>query len=127
MTMLLDTCALIWIAQGGGELTAETQKAVDDADCVYVSSISAFEIAHKYKKGGIELPCDPERWFYQVIEKHNILEIQIDGRITIASTKLYDHHNDPCDRFIIATAILNRFQVVTHDRTFKKYGLALLR
>ena len=124
--MLLDTCALIWLAMGGGELTQSTLKAMDKERIIYVSSISAFEIAHKYWRGGIELPCEPEQWFLGVLDRHDITEIQIDSRIAMASTKLPPIHRDPCDRFIIATARLNGFKVVTGDSLFKRYGVEVL-
>ncbi len=124
--MLLDTCALIWLTTGSSKLSKQTKKAIDTAENVFVSSISSFEIAHKHKKGGIELPYDPERWFNAVLEHHDIIEIKIDSTIAIASTKLSEFHKDPCDRFIIATALLNKLSVVTGDNIFKKYGLRVL-
>ena len=86
--MLLDTCALVWIATGSKNLSHPTREAIEEAESVYVSSISAFEISFIYTKGGLELPCDPERWFYEILEKHDIIEIELNGKIAIASTKL---------------------------------------
>lgn len=121
--MLLDTCALIWLAIGGGRLSNDTLQAINNSDTAFVSSMSSFEIAHAYKKGKLELPCDPEKWFHDVLEHHDILEITVDSRIAIASTKLPDLHKDPCDRFIIATAILNNLPVATADKLFEQYGV----
>jgi PIN domain nuclease of toxin-antitoxin system len=59
--MLLDTCALIWLAMGGGQLSAKARQAIKEAATVYVSSISAFEIAYASARGRLELPCDAER------------------------------------------------------------------
>jgi PIN domain nuclease of toxin-antitoxin system len=124
--MLLDTCALVWIATGSKNLSHPTREAIEEAESVYVSSISAFEISFIYTKGGLELPCDPERWFYEILEKHDIIEIELNGKIAIASTKLPLIHKDPCDRFIIATARLHNLPVVTGDTRFKKYGVYVL-
>jgi PIN domain nuclease of toxin-antitoxin system len=124
--MLLDTCALVWIATGSKNLSHPTREAIEEAESVYVSSISAFEISSIYTKGGLELPCDPERWFYEILEKHDIIEIELNGKIAIASTKLPLIHKDPCDRFIIATARLHNLPVVTGDTRFKKYGVYVL-
>lgn len=124
--MLLDTCALVWIATGSKNLSHPTREAIEEAKSVYVSSISAFEISSIYIKGRLELPCDPERWFYEILEKHDIIEIELNGKIAIASTKLPLIHKDPCDRFIIATARLHNLPVVTGDTRFKKYGVYVL-
>lgn len=124
--MLLDTCALLWLSTGGSELSRQTRQLIQDAESVYVSAISSFEIAHKYARGGIELPCDPERWFSEVLRHHDIIEIRLDSTIAIASTKLSPFHKDPCDRFIIATALLNNLPVVTGDPAFTQYGIEVL-
>ena len=39
------------------------------------------------------------------------------------SVELLDIHNDPADRFIIATALENDLPVVTSDDKFVKYGV----
>ncbi len=124
--LLLDTCGLIWLAMGGGELSKIALDSIENAKNVYVSSISAFEISLKYNKGGIELPCDPERWYSEVMDSHDLSEIAINGQIAIISTKLSEIHKDPCDRFIIATAQLNNLLIVTADRQFEKYGINII-
>ncbi len=124
--MLLDTCALIWLAMGGGQLSAKAKKAIEEATAVYVSSISAFEIAYASARGRLELPCDPERWYYDVLDKHSLTEVLLSGKIAIASTKLPMVHKDPCDRFIIATAQLEDLPIVTADRKFRKYNVVII-
>ena len=37
-------------------------KKIDDASIVYVSAITAFEIAMKYRQGKLILPAEPEDW-----------------------------------------------------------------
>lgn len=124
--MLLDTCALIWLAMGAGQLSVKARQAISEAATVYVSPISAFEIAYASARGRLELPCDAERWYYEVLDMHRLTEVQLSGKIAIASTKLPKVHKDPCDRFIIATAQLENLSVVTADRTFRKYDIVII-
>ena len=124
--MLLDTCALIWLAMGGGRLSERAKQAVEEATAVYVSSISAFEIAYASARGRLELPCDAERWYYEVLDKHSLTEILLSGKIAIASTKLPMVHKDPCDRFIIATARLEKLPIITADRMFRNYNVTII-
>ena len=124
--MLLDTCALIWLAMGGGSLSERAKQAIEEATAVYVSSISAFEIAYAAARGRLELPCDAERWYFEVLENHRLTEVLLSGKIAIASTKLPMVHKDPCDRFIIATAQLESLSVVTADRIFRKYDIVII-
>jgi len=124
--MLLDTCALIWLAMGGEQLSERAKQAIEEATAVYVSSISAFEIAYASSRGRLELPCDSERWYDEVLNEHNLTEILLSGKIAIASTRLPMIHKDPCDRFIIATAKLESLSVVTADRMFRKYDIVII-
>jgi PIN domain nuclease of toxin-antitoxin system len=56
---MLDTCALLWLAQGGGELSEAALQRIEAAPVVYVSAISGFEIGIKVQKGKLELPARP--------------------------------------------------------------------
>jgi PIN domain nuclease of toxin-antitoxin system len=125
--MILDTCGLIWLATGSKELSVQAREAISRADIVYVSTISAFEIGLKYARGELDLPCDPERWYLDVLSHHGLTEIPLDGRVAVASTKLPLLHRDPCDRFIIATAKLLHLPVVTGDGCFDGYGIEIIR
>ncbi len=124
--MLLDTCALLWLAQGGGNLSPETCEKIGQSPVVYVSAISGFEIALKQRKGKLKLPATPEEWFKVVSEHHDLQIIPLDLEICIHSTQLPAIHADPCDRFIIATARIHHFQVVTSDLLFNQYGVDII-
>ena len=98
--MLLDTCALLWLAQGGGQLSAATCKQINDVPVVYVSAISGFEIGIKVRKGKLTLPVGPVEWFEEIITHHD-LHLLLDLAICLQSTTLPAIHADQCDRFII--------------------------
>ena len=124
--MLLDTCALLWLVQGGGNLSPEVCEKIDQSPAVYVSAISGFEIALKQRKGKLKLPTIPEEWFKVVSEHHDLQIIPLDLEICIHSTQLPAIHADPCDRFIIATARIHNFQVVTSDLLFNQYEVDVI-
>lgn len=124
--MILDTCALIWLATGSERLSAATRQRIQDAPVVRVSAISAFEVGHKYATGGLRLPCDAERWYRQVLEHHQLSETPIDGSVALLASRLPRIHKDPCDRLVIATAKLFGLTVVTADVRFVEYGVQVL-
>lgn len=124
--MLLDTCALLWLAEGGQRLSAEVQERIDAAPVVYVSAISAFEIGLKYRAGKLKLPMPPAEWYGAILERHGLAVHPLDWDVCIAATNLPPVHKDPCDRFIIATAKLGRLPVVTGDPRFSAYGIEVL-
>lgn len=56
--MLLDTCALLWLAQGGGSLSADVRERLASSSLVAVSAISGFEIGikHQFFSHGMSMP-----------------------------------------------------------------------
>ena len=49
--LLVDTCALIWLATGDTRLSDSARNAMSKAELLCYSSISIWEIARKVKKG----------------------------------------------------------------------------
>jgi PIN domain nuclease of toxin-antitoxin system len=124
--MILDTCALLWLASGAKKLSRATLKEINAAAVVYVSAISGFEISLKTSAGRLELSHPVETWFEQVIEHHGLTVLPLGLDACIAAAKLPPIHDDPFDRFIIAAAKLNDLTVVTSDEQFEKYGVTVI-
>jgi PIN domain nuclease of toxin-antitoxin system len=123
--MILDTCALLWLAGGSKKLSRAALKAINEAPAVYVSAISGFEIALKAARGKLDLPAPASDWFEKVVAHHGLAVLPLELDVCIAAARLPPIHDDPCDRFIIATAQLNRLSVVTADERFAEYGVAV--
>ena len=121
--LLLDTCAIIWIASDLTALTPEALSAIEDAQTVYYSPISAWEIALKAAFGRLTLPLTPREWFRRVVAHHGLEPIPLREDILFQSADLPRHHRDPADRLIIATAIIEGLPVVTGDTRFPAYGI----
>jgi len=124
--ILLDTCALLWLAYKHDRLSRETLKMIEDAAVVYVSAISGFEVGVKTRAGKLRLPVPPYQWFDTIIQHHDLAVIDLDIETCIRATELPPVHKDPCDRFIIATALQRDLAVVTVDTRFKEYGVRVL-
>ncbi len=120
--ILLDTCTLLWLASGQSRLSTRAKAAINQGRGVlYVSAISAFEIALKHRKRRLTLPMAPERWYPAVLKRHGVREIPIDGEIATRSALLPSVHGDPADRIILATAMIGNFVIVTPDEIFREY------
>ena len=124
--MILDTCALLWLASGNKKLSRSALKEITRTPVVYVASISGFEIAVKVARGKLKLPDAPIEWFEKVVEHHGLAVLALDLRHCIAAAELPPIHNDPCDRFIIAAAKLLELTVVTADERFREYGVNVI-
>ncbi len=124
--MLLDTCALLWLVEGGGELKPKILEQIDLSTNVYISAISAFEISLKCQKGKLKLPTLPSEWFETVLDHHDLSILSLDLKVCLSANELPPIHQDPCDRFIIATAQLNNLPIVTSDVRFQKYDVKVI-
>ena len=124
--MILDTCALLWLAAGSKKLSRATIKAIDEAPAVYVSSISGFEIALKVQNGKLDLSCAIADWFEQAVEHHGLTVLSLELDVCITAAGLPAIHDDPFDRFIVAAAKLHDLTVVTADERFEEYGLRVI-
>jgi len=71
-SLVLDTCALIWLSSDAAELSQQARKAIDAADTVWVSAISAWEISLKVARQTLTLPMAPEQWFGRALEHHHL-------------------------------------------------------
>jgi PIN domain nuclease of toxin-antitoxin system len=62
---------------------------------------------------------------FNVIEqqrRHSGMEVPITAEIACAAVDLSEHHSDPQDRIIIATALMTNSQLISADRKFPLYA-----
>ena len=126
--MILDTCALLWLADESArdKISEPTLESINNSAMVYVCAISGFEIGTKVGAGKLELPVSPAEWFKTVLEFHHLDQIDLNLDICLKATELPKIHKDPCDRFIIASALMLELPVVTSDARFKEYGVEVV-
>ena len=127
MRLLLDTCTFLWLAADSPRLseTARTH-CREPGNEVYLSSISAWEIAMKYRLGRLELPERPDRY---VASRRRWLQLQalaFDEKSAAHDFLLPDHHRDPFDRALVSQAILNGLTIVTPDAAIARYPAPIL-
>lgn len=128
--MLLDTCAVIWLANGDpidpGALAAILHAAL--ADGIFVSPASAWEVGllsrvRGDKRLAVSFLPDPHSWFARFMGGAGIKEAPLLPEIAIASSHLPDPlHGDPADRFIIATARHHQIPIITRDSKIIDYA-----
>ena len=120
--LLLDTCTLLWLVADQDKLSATARQCISDHEgLIYVSAISAFEIAMKCQKKKLVLPKKPMEWFGLALQLHGLTEIPIISTGLIMAAELPMHHQDPADRIIIATAQANQLEIVTPDQHIRQY------
>jgi PIN domain nuclease of toxin-antitoxin system len=121
--LLLDTCALLWLANGA-EMTPESRAATASRN-LHVSPISAWEIANLVRKSRLAITLPAARWFRQATGKMAATTPQLTVEILADSCDLPGSPpDDPADRIIIATAREADMTIVTRDRQILEYSRA---
>jgi PIN domain nuclease of toxin-antitoxin system len=118
--LLLDTCAIVWLASRPEQFSPQVRKAIAEAPALLYCPVSAWEIALKASRGTLGLALPPRQWFSRVVEHHGLERVPLDENILFHSVELPWIHRDPADRFIIATALERDVPVVTADGRFPR-------
>ena len=120
--ILLDTHVWVhWLAPGSRPLSAGALASIDTADRLAVSAISCWEVVYLHKRRRIDLGMDVSRWLDLALDGSDIECLPITRDISAQAAALSDIHRDPADRFIIATAVLARYRLLTLDETVRQY------
>jgi PIN domain nuclease of toxin-antitoxin system len=127
--VLLDTCALIWLANGDHMMRGASAAIVQAglADGVYVSPVSAWEIGllslPRPRRPALQFLPDPKTWFTRFLAGPGIKQAPLTPAVAIDSAYLPGAlHGDPADRLIVATARSMGVPVVTRDSRIIDYG-----
>ena len=123
---LLDTCAVIWIANGDPlrePAASALREAFADGGDLAVSPMTAWEIAMLVAKNKIALSMDPEAWFDRILALPGVALTTMPPPVLIASCALPGAPPaDPADRILAATARASGYTLVTRDRHLLAYG-----
>ena len=128
--VLLDTCAVIWLANGDPLRDGAAGKIQDAAlgGGVFVSPISAWEIGmlSRPKAGrAIAFLPDPATWFARFMAGPGIRPAAFTAQMAIGASQLPEPlHGDPADRLLIATARHLSMPIVTRDTKILAYAAA---
>jgi len=119
MRLLLDTNVFLWWIKGDKRLPKTSIKKIKDAEDVYISSASIWEIAIKMRLGKISVKMNS---LIQEIHNSHFLELPITSQHAVATLNLPDVHRDPFDRILIAQAISEPLVFLTADTILEKYS-----
>lgn len=116
--MLLDTH--IWYRWlGKNDLPERIIHQIENADELFVSATSCWELAQLVKRNRIKLSMPLQHWIK--LASMDIEILPITKEIALLSEQLDNHHKDPADRFIIATGVFYQMPIVSLDTIFPKY------
>lgn len=125
--VLLDTHIVLWLDSGDERLRVSTRDLIDSCwqtgGALYLSAVTAWEIALLVDTGRIELDLPVEAWVQRFVERPGIEAVPLDWRSASRSYQLHHlEHRDPADRLLIATAIELACPLVTYDERIWRFG-----
>jgi PIN domain nuclease of toxin-antitoxin system len=88
---------------------------------LYLSAVSAWEIAVKWAAGRLTLPEEPSVWIPSRREQNGVEALPVTEEATVQVTKLPALHKDPFDRMLVCQAIAEGMVVVTPDPLIRQY------
>jgi PIN domain nuclease of toxin-antitoxin system len=119
---LLDTSVILWSVAEEHKLNARALETIrSKTDALYMSTVSAWEIAIKYDLGDLPLRTEPVFFVPEVVRGMGMHVLDITSVHAIEVGRLPHHHRDPFDRMLIAQANVKGMTLLTSDRIFGKY------
>jgi PIN domain nuclease of toxin-antitoxin system len=127
VTLLVDTSAFLWWVTGSPRLSAHARDALTDpGNQVFLSAVSAWEIAVKHALGKLPLPEEPETLIPRLRERHRVEELTLSEAAALQLPKLPTLHRDPFDRMLVCQAIAHGMTLVTFDSLVRRYPVRTL-
>lgn len=120
MRLLLDTHALVWWDEG--RLPRRVVTAIQEADEVYVSAVTAWEIAIKSALGKIVARASVG----EAISDYGFTALPVTIGHADAVRSLPQHHRDPFDRLLIVQARIEGLSLVSRDPAFAAYDVEVV-
>ena len=126
MKYLLDTHVVLWIACNSPMLSEKMKSVIlDDAVEKYVSIVSAWEVAIKLGTNKLKFNGGVNE-FFRMIDENGFFTLSVEREYLVQLKHLPDHHKDPFDRMIIATAMAENATLITVDENIHKYNVSCL-
>ena len=121
--ILLDTHVVVWLAFDQDQISRKARTAIDDArknaDGLAISDITLMELATLASKGRVRLDISLESFLQEVETRFVVLPIT--GRACARAIGLpASYPQDPADRIIGATALVEGLSLLTADREIRR-------
>ena len=123
MRLLLDTHCLLWLIDNATNLNASMRRRIDEAEVVYFSPVSIWEIGLKWRAGKMKaLP----REVFQEAQSNGLIELPIANEAIFISCELRQKHPDPFDRLLYAQAKHHKVKLLTADCDLLAFGTTVI-
>ena len=127
MTLLLDTCTFVWLADEEHRLSDCAREVLaDSSNILRLHQVSAWEIQVKYSLGKFPMPKPPRVAVPAALAQFG-LEYRTLGDETVYFLERLPHlHRDPFDRLLIAHALHEGVPIVSPDPLIHQYPVRVI-
>ena len=116
LRLLLDTHVWVWSQVEPERVSEEVAAAIESPENeLWLSPISVWEVLLLFEKGRLALNGSAEDWIEEAMDKMPIREAPVTHEIALTSRVVDLPHQDPADRFLVATAKVMGLTLVTAD------------
>lgn len=122
MRLLLDSHVALWWLEDNAALGVGCRQHVFEADEVWVSVVTPWELGIKSALGKLALPGD----LVAALEEAGFAMLPISAAHATAAPGLPPHHRDPFDRMLVAQAQIEALAIVTADATLHRYAVTMV-
>jgi PIN domain nuclease of toxin-antitoxin system len=120
--ILLDTHVWVrWVDPQANPLSPGILDCIETAEQLAVSAVTCWEVAWLARRGRLQLRMSLLDWLDQALQGSDVICIPVERPIAVRAASLPEHHRDPADRFIIATAIERQARLISLDSAFPLY------
>jgi len=127
MRALLDTHALLWWWSNDDRLAGVASQVIaDEANEIFVSAASVWEIATKHRIGKLPEAGRVLPGIGGHIARSRFSEFPISLAHAELAGNMQGDHRDPFDRMLIAQARLEALSLISNDRLFAAFGVRLI-
>ncbi|MCF8077122.1 MAG: type II toxin-antitoxin system VapC family toxin [Desulfotignum sp.] len=118
MNLLLDTHILLWSLNGSDRLLPEMKNALEEpSNTLWLSPITIWEMLMLHEKDRIRIDhSDPVKWIRKVLNSIPFKEAPLNHEVAVQSRQVKLPHQDPADRFLVATALVYDLIFMTVDQ-----------
>ena len=127
MQALLDTHAFLWWLADSSRLSTTAHSVIaDDANRLFVSAASAWEITTKHRIGRLPEATDLTLDVAGAIARQGFEALPITVADAELAGRLPGPHRDPFDRMLVAQAIGQHLALVSRDTALDQFAIQRL-
>jgi PIN domain nuclease of toxin-antitoxin system len=114
--LLLDTHVWFWSLTAPDRLAGKLRSRLQQAKGrIFLSPISVWELLVLAERGRVRLDAEPRVWVRGALARAPLEEAVLNHEVAIRSREVALPHQDPADRFLVATALVYDLTLVTAD------------